>query len=90
MFKTIFNRYIKAVLRDLFEDASKDHVQVSMGDLFGKTDLLLNNLVLRADVFDIALYPLKLVSGHIGKLHVEGTVQYIISLDEELLFIYWF
>lgn len=75
MLKTIINSYIKAVLRDLFEDAAKGAMKLSLGDLFSKSDLLLNNLTLRADAFDAGLHPLKLVSGHISQLHVEGIAE---------------
>ncbi len=44
-------------------------------DLFSDSNINLNNLTFRPDIFDVCLQPLKLVSGHLGLLKVEGIAE---------------
>ncbi len=74
MIKTIVNKVLKAALSELFVNAPS--VQLSMGaDLFSDSNINLSNLTFRPDIFDVCLQPLKLVSGHLGSLKVEGIAE---------------
>ena len=74
MFKSLFQSYLKTITRELFEDG-EEKIKLNLGDLFGKTDMTLTNLTLRPDAFDIHLYPLHLVSGHITRLYIQGIAE---------------
>ena len=74
MFKSIVQSYLKTVTSELFEDGN-EKMKLNLGDLFGKTDLTLTNLTLRPDAFDIGLHPLRLISGHISNLYVQGVAE---------------
>ena len=72
--KGIVNKFLKAALHELFVDAG--NVQMSMGaDLFSESTIHLKNLVFRPDIFDVCLQPLHLISGHLGKLSVDGIAE---------------
>jgi N-terminal region of Chorein or VPS13 len=74
MMKTIVNKFLKAALDELFIDAG--NVQMSMGaDLFSESTIHLKNLTFRPDIFDVCLQPLHLISGHLGKLSVDGIAE---------------
>eukprot|EP01039_Chlorochromonas_danica_P003454 gene3454-3783_t len=74
MIRSLINRFVKAALDELFIDTPS--VQLSMGaDLFSDSNLNLKNLTLRPDLFDVYAQPLRLVSGHIGQLCVEGIAE---------------
>ena len=74
MIKTIINKVLKATLSELFVNAPT--VQLSMGaDMFSDSNVNLSNLAFRPDIFDVVLQPLKLVSGHLGMLKVEGIAE---------------
>ena len=76
MIKGFLNKYIKAALNELFTDATKDSIHTSFGaDLFSDSNIHLKNLTIRADLFDAHLYPLKLISGHLGDLSIEGIAE---------------
>lgn len=72
--KSIVNKFMKAILDELFIDAG--NVQMSMGpDLFSESTIHLKNLTFRPDIFDVCLQPLHLISGHLGKLSVDGIAE---------------
>jgi hypothetical protein len=74
MIRTIINKFLKATLDELFIDAA--NVQMSMGaDLFSESTIQLKDLTFRPDLFDICLQPLRLISGHLGKLSVDGLAE---------------
>lgn len=74
MIKTIVNKFLKAALSELFINAPS--VSLSMGaDLFTDSNINLNSLTFRPDIFDVCFQPLKLVSGHLGMLKVEGIAE---------------
>lgn len=74
MIKTIVNKFLKAALSELFINAPS--VSLSLGaDLFSDSNINLNNLTFRPDIFDVCFQPLKLVSGHLGSLKVEGIAE---------------
>ena len=76
MLKSIVNKFLKAALNELFIDAAHDSVQVSMGsDLFTESNINLRGLTFRPDLFDALLQPLKLVSGHLGMLNINGIAE---------------
>ena len=80
MIKSLVHNYLKAALTELFTDTSKENVKLSLGgDLFAKSELSLKNLSIRPDIFDIYLYPLRLVSGNVGKLHITGIAEAIVG-----------
>lgn len=80
MIKSLVNKYLKAALSELFTDAGKDSVQLSMGaDLFASSNINLKNLTFRPDIFDAVLHPIRLVSGHLGRLNVEGIAELAIG-----------
>ena len=56
---------------------------MSMGsDLFSDSSINLSSLTFRSDLFDIYLQPLRLVSGSIGKLSVEGLAELALSMGK--------
>jgi hypothetical protein len=74
MIKTIINKFLKATLDELFIDAG--NVQISMGaDLFSESSIQFKDLTFRPDLFDICLQPIRLISGHLGKLSVDGIAE---------------
>ena len=74
MMKSIVNKFLKAALDELFVDAG--NVQMSMGaDLFSESTIHLKNLTFRPDIFDVCFQPLHLISGHLGKLSVDGIAE---------------
>lgn len=74
MMRSIVNKFMKAILDELFIDAG--NVQMSMGpDLFSESTIHLKNLTFRPDIFDVCLQPLHLISGHLGKLSVDGIAE---------------
>jgi hypothetical protein len=76
MFKSFVNKYFKATLNELFIDAVKDSIKLSMGsDLFSDSNIHIQNLSFRPDIFDAHLHPLKLISGHLGDLSIEGVAE---------------
>jgi hypothetical protein len=75
MLKSFINKALKAALNELFTNASEG-VSLSMGsDLFTDSNLNLKNLIIRPDLFDILLQPLRLVSGQISSLKLEGIAE---------------
>lgn len=77
MLKTFINKALKAALSEVFTNANDGGgVSLSMGaDLFSESNLNLKNLNIRTDIFDVLLQPLKLVSGHVGSLKLEGIAE---------------
>lgn len=74
MMKSIVNKFLKAALDEVFVDAG--NVQMSMGaDLFSESTIHLKNLTFRPDIFDVCFQPLQLISGHLGKLSVDGIAE---------------
>lgn len=74
MLKSIINKFIKAVIDEVFLDAPS--IQLSLGaDLFSDSKIHLNNLTFRPDLFDVSLQPLSLSSGFLGSLNVEGIAE---------------
>ena len=81
MLKSLVNRYLKAALDELFIDGG--NVSMSMGmDLFSDSSINLSSLTLRSDLFDIYLQPLRLISGSVGKLSVEGLAELALSMGK--------
>lgn len=81
MLKTLVNKYLKAALDELFIDGGK--VFMSMGtDLFSDSSIDLSNLTFRPDLFDIYLQPLRLISGHLSKLTIEGIAELALSMGK--------
>lgn len=75
MLKSFINKALKAALSELFLNANEG-VSLSMGsDLFTDSNLNLKNLIIRPDIFDILLQPLRLVSGQISSLKLEGIAE---------------
>lgn len=60
MLKSIVNKYLKAFLSEVFLDAPSANVSM---DLFSDTNLTLNELTFRPDIFDIHFQPFRLISG---------------------------
>mmetsp|Transcript_21463 Transcript_21463/g.31127 ORF Transcript_21463/g.31127 Transcript_21463/m.31127 type:complete len:1650 (-) Transcript_21463:216-5165(-) len=72
----IVNQLLKTALSELFVGSAKDTVQINIGsDLFSSSNVNLKNLTIRPDIFDACLHPLKLVSGHLGQLKIEGVAE---------------
>jgi hypothetical protein len=72
----LVNQILKTALSELFVDALKDTVHLSLGDdLFSSSKIHLQNLTLRPDIFDACLHPFKLLSGHLGNLKIEGIAE---------------
>ena len=81
MLKAIVNKYLKAALDELFIDGG--NVSMSMGsDLFSDSSINLSSLTFRSDLFDIYLQPLRLISGSIGKLSIEGLAELALSMGK--------
>ena len=81
MLKSLVNKYLKAALDELFIDGG--NVSMSMGsDLFSDSSINLSSLTFRSDLFDIYLQPLRLVSGSLGKLSVEGLAELALSMGK--------
>lgn len=86
MIKYFLNQYLKSALAEVFENPDR-HFESSEGsdgaqsrgffkDLFSilnaQDELVFKNLLLKPDIFNILLHPLKLVSGSVGRLKVQG------------------
>lgn len=72
----LINQILKTALSELFIDALKDTVHLSLGDdLFSSSKIHLQNLTLRADIFDSVFYPFQLLSGYLGNLTIEGLAE---------------
>jgi hypothetical protein len=74
MIRSVVNRALKVVLTELFVDVADDALHVSLlgTDIFSQSNLSFKNLKFRPDIFDAYLQPLRMVSGHLEKLTVEG------------------
>jgi len=79
MIRTVINKFLKAVLSELFtESGGRDNISLSMGstsDIFASTSVNLENLTFRPDIFDVCVHPLHLISGHIGKVAISGIAE---------------
>lgn len=77
MIRAYVNRLVSAAMDELFLNSSSHNLKVSLmgSDLFSESSLHWKNLVMRPDIFDIALQPIQLVSGHIGKITIEGITE---------------
>lgn len=83
MLKALVNKYLKAALDELFIDGGSKNVSMSMGsDLFSDSSINLSSLTFRSDLFDLYLQPLRLISGSIGKLSVEGLAELALSMGK--------
>jgi hypothetical protein len=72
----IINQILKTALNELFIDALKDTVHLSLGDdLFSSSKIHLQNLTLRSDIFNSIFFPFQLISGHLGNLLIEGLAE---------------
>jgi hypothetical protein len=72
----LINQVLKTALNELFIDALKDTVHLSLGDdLFSSSKIHLQNLTLRSDIFNSIFFPFQLVSGHLGNLLIEGLAE---------------
>ena len=62
MLKSLVNKYLKAFLGEVFLNAPS--AQLSIGaDFFSDSNLRLDDLTFRPDIFDINLQPFRLISG---------------------------
>jgi len=77
MLKSFINKALKAALSELFTNSNEGGgVSISMGaDLFSESNLNLKNLNMRPDLLDVFLQPLRLVSGHLSSLKLEGIAE---------------
>lgn len=76
MIKSFIHNFCKTVLNELFINSSSESVELSMGsDLFAESNINLKNLTFRSDIFEAILQPFHLVSGHLGKLTIEGIAE---------------
>lgn len=76
MIRSAVNKYLRAALNELFIDAGDESVQLSMGlDLFTDSNIQLKNLTFKPDLFDALFQPLQLISGHLGKLNIDGIAE---------------
>ena len=62
MLKSIVNKYLKAFLGEVFLNAPSAHLSIA-ADLFSDSNLRLDDLTFRPDIFDINLQPFRLISG---------------------------
>lgn len=74
MLKSIVNKYLKAFLGEVFLNAPSAHLSIA-ADLFSDSNLRLDDLTFRPDIFDINLQPFRLISGHLGTLNIEGITE---------------
>lgn len=86
MLKHLLNQYIKGALNEVFVDpeahlegndrSSDGHSRGLFKELFAilssHDSLTFTNLAFKPDIFDVMLHPIKLVSGSLGRLSVNG------------------
>ena len=82
MIKSLVNKYLKAALDELFINGGNMSMSVLGSDLFSESSIDLHHLTFRPDVFDAYLQPLRLVSGHLGTLKVEGVAEMALSIGK--------
>ena len=79
MLKAFLNRAIRTVLDELFVDLEHDsgkNFTFNLNLLSGSTsNLLLQDQLLRPDIFDVLLQPLTLLHGHVSKISVSGLAE---------------
>eukprot|EP01038_Epipyxis_sp_PR26KG_P014405 gene14405-19336_t len=75
MFRSIANKFLTAALSELFTNISSSLQLNLSADLFADTSIKLQNLFFKNDIFDISLSPLRLVSGSVETLFIEGIAE---------------
>ena len=85
MIKHILTQYLKSLLKEIFISPEKQLEIVSKEEsptknifkrlyqiLSEQNELVFNTLAIKPDIFHIVCYPLKLVSGSVGRLKISG------------------
>jgi hypothetical protein len=73
MLKRIISQFLKSSLTEIFENGD---TALQSGDLFAYfSSTTAQNLTFRRDLFDTWLYPVRLLSGSVGRLRVDGLAE---------------
>ena len=87
MIKRLLNQYLRTILSELFLNAdtltkpqgtdSAGHGDFidSLSSSYSSSNAPRENLIFRPDVFDISLYPIKLFSGSLGRVIIDGVAE---------------
>ena len=77
MIKRLIHAALKTVLDELFIGAGNDALRFDLlgRDMFSDSSIRLTDLNMRPDLFDICLFPLKLTSGNIRMIQIEGIAE---------------